>query len=138
MSANIRFLHRLCNDLDAMRRFYGEGIGFNELCYRNTEGSGFVVFESEGLQFMFHRRDAPIERAGGFAWQPGDETGTEPRPSIGVHIEEDEWQACVDRLKSMGAEAQTPDPTWRRNSYWGWTINDPLGETVELWYEPKT
>jgi len=137
MSINIRFLHRLCDDVDAMRRFYGEGLGFKELHYRNDEEYGFVVFESEGFQFMFHRWDGRMEPQRGFAWQPGDAVGTEPRHSLGIHVPEEDWQPTVDRLKRMEVEAMTPEPTWRQESYWGWTLNDPLGETVEIWYEPK-
>ncbi|MHC4939552.1 MAG: VOC family protein [Planctomycetota bacterium] len=137
MSANIRFVHRICDDVDAMRRFYGDGIGFKELSYRNDEQHGWVVFESEGLQFMFHRWDHPMPRPVGFAWQPGDGAGSEPRFSLGIHVPEEEWQATVDRLKAVGVESLTPEPTWRQESYWGWTINDPLGETIEIWHEPK-
>ena len=137
MSVNIRFLHRLCDDVDLMRRFYGDGIGFKEMHYRNDEQYGYVTFESDGLQFMFHRWDSGIPETTGFAWQPGDGAGTEPRWSIGVHVPEEEWAETVQRLKAMRVEASTPDPTWRQEAYWGWTINDPLGGTVEIWYEPR-
>ena len=138
VSANIRFLHRLCHDLDAVRRFYGEGLGFRELSYRNDDEHGWIVFESDGLQFMFHRWAEPLPAKEGFAWQPGDAAGTVPRHSLGVHVPEDEWEATVARLRAMDVDAMTPAPSWRRESYWGWTLRDPLGETVEIWYEPAT
>ncbi|MEM8884566.1 MAG: VOC family protein [Planctomycetota bacterium] len=136
MAARIRFLHRLCHDLDAIRAFYGEGMGFEELSYRNDEEHGWVVFASDGLQFMFHRWPEPLPPVAGFAWQPGDGEGTEPRTSIGVHVPEEDWSATVERLRALDADALTPEPTFRQEAYWGWTLRDPAGETVEIWYEP--
>ncbi|MHC4953861.1 MAG: VOC family protein [Planctomycetota bacterium] len=133
---NIRFLHRLCADVDAMRRFYGEGVGMPEVHYRNDEQHGWVTFESDGFQFMFHRFAGAMPDLSGYAWQPGDEAGTEPRHSLGIEVPAQEFAATVARLRAQHARAMTPAPTWRRDCYWGWTLNDPAGETVELWFEP--
>ena len=30
----------------------------------------------------------------------------------------------------------TDAPTWRQDSYWGWSIKDPMGQTVEVYSSP--
>lgn len=132
---NLRFLHVPCADVQAMRRFYEEGLGMQLASFTDEERWGWAVFQSEGLQLMFHRWDeggeVPVPE--GFAWQPGDGEGTRPAMSYGIELPEADYAETVARLAAQGAPALTPTPTWRQDSYWGWTVRDPGGNTVEVY-----
>ena len=100
------------------------------------EGFGWVCYDSEGLQLMFFRWDTPLPVAEGFAAQPGDGGGESSRSSFSIEIPEADFPAVYERLKTAGSTAMTDAPTWRQESYWGWTVNDPMGDTIELYYSP--
>lgn len=137
-SLNIRFLHALCNDVDAVRAFYTDRLGMDEGTYRNDAEWGWVVYRSEGLQLMFHRwtGPSPAPIAAGWSWQPGDGQGDAPTMSFGLQIPADGYAAVVARVAAAGDPAMTAVPTWRQGSYWGWTVKDPMGHTVELYCTP--
>lgn len=134
-SPNVRFLHALCNDIDAIRSFYSERLGMAESSYRNDAEWGWVVYRSEGVQLMFHRwtGSTPAPVATGWSWQPGDDQGDAPTMSFGLEIPADGYADVVARLTAAGDAAMTAVPTWRQDSYWGWTVKDPMGHTVEVY-----
>ena len=43
-----------------------------------------------------------------------------------------DYEATVQRIREAGFETREPHPTWRQDSYWGWTVRDPAGNTVEV------
>ena len=131
---NVRFLHVLCNDVAPIRRFYSERLGLDEISHRDDTEGGWVAYQCEGLQLMFHRWSGsdPVPVFDGFAWQPGDGEGTVPAMSFAVGIAPEDYRVVVERLQASRDLALTPAPTWRQNSYWGWTVKDPMGNTIEL------
>ena len=132
-TVNIRFLHVPCSDVGAMKDFYADHLGMEVSTYRDDEQFAWCVLQSEGLQLMFHRHaDVPAGPAG-FAWQPGDGAGNRMVMSIGLSVPETDFRAAIDALREAGTEAATPEPTWRQDSYWGWTVRDPGGNTVEVY-----
>lgn len=134
---NIRFLYHYCNDIAAMRAFYTDALGMQETGHMDDEGFGWLCYDCEGLQLMFFRWDAPLPTAEGFAAQPGDGGGESSRASVSIEVPEEDFAAVYARLQTAGAVAMTDAPTWRQDSYWGWTVNDPMGNTIELYYSPK-
>jgi hypothetical protein len=46
---------------------------------------------------------------------------------------EAEFADCYLRLREAGVRAFNEKPEWRRNSYWGYSVMDPMGNTVEVY-----
>ena len=134
---NVRFLYGFCNDLVAMRRFYSEVVGLKEGSFKDEPQFGWLVYECEGFQFMFFRSDKPLPVSAEFADQPGEDGGTLCAISWSVEVPEADYPAAVGRILSSGARTQAPTPTWRQKSYWGFTVLDPMGNTVEVYSKPK-
>jgi hypothetical protein len=52
-------------------------------------------------------------------------------------VQEQDFRATVGRLKKGLYKSLTPNPTWRQQSYWGFTVLDPMGNTVEVYCTVK-
>ena len=134
---NLRFVHAFCDDVPATKAFYGDRLGMTLQSTMDDEPHGWVVMQSEGFQLMFHRWDhGPLQRSHEWSWQPGDGAGELPTISFGIEVPEDDYRAVVDGLMAADTEAITPTPTWRQGCYWGWTVRDPNGNTVEIYTMP--
>jgi predicted lactoylglutathione lyase len=57
--------------------------------------------------------------------------------SFSVQVPEEDSAALVQGVREAGTETMTASPTWRQDSYWGWTVRDPAGNTVELYWMPS-
>ena len=134
---HLRFAFHFANDLAAMRRFYGEGLGMKELMFVDEERAGFLVYQTEGLQLMFFRSEKPLPVADAWASQPGWEGGTVEIDSWGIEVPEKDLGRTVERLRSLGAPFFRSDPEWRQTSYWGVSVRDPMGRTIEVYSVPK-
>jgi catechol 2,3-dioxygenase-like lactoylglutathione lyase family enzyme len=132
---NIRFVYNFCNDLGAMRRFYTDLLGLDEVAY--SEEHRYLCYRSEGFQFMFFRPDAEVPAREGWADQPGYDGGTTFVTSWSVEVPAGEFAATVARLREAGVACFAADPDWRVDSYWGFTVKDPMGNTVEVYATPK-
>ena len=133
----LRWLFAMCQDLDAVREFYTDAVGLQELSFRNDEDWGWLHYDCGGVAMTFNRAEADMPAREGFAWQPGGGTGEMPEVSWGIEIPEDDFEATVERVKNTGAPCQTDAPEWRQESYWGFTVKDPAGNTVELYTTPS-
>jgi catechol 2,3-dioxygenase-like lactoylglutathione lyase family enzyme len=133
---NVRFVYNFCKDLAAMRRFYTDVLGMTEKSYNDEQG--WLVYESEGLELMFFRADG---EAGEREWavQPGGGSGTAEITSWSVEVPEGDFAATVKRLDQGGVPVQGDGnvPDWRQACYWGITVMDPAGFTVEVYTVPK-
>jgi hypothetical protein len=89
------------------------------------------------MQYMFFRWDHEIPIRKEWAWQPGDGMGKAPIMSISIEIPEKEYRSIVQRLRVASVKTLTKTPTWRQMSYWGWTVKDPMGNTIEVYAVPK-
>lgn len=114
---------RPTDDIEALLRFYREGLGFDVL-YRFTDHDGFdgVILGNRGAPYHLEFTRAHGHFAGRAPTQdhllvlylPGNE----------------EWQAAVDRMKAAGF---LPIPSF--NAYWdkqGLTFEDPDGYRVVI------
>ena len=133
----LKYLYGFLNDVSEMRAFYSDRLALKETSYTDTEEWGWLAYDLEGTQLMFFRLDGKTPVPEGWAWQPG-ETIEEavPRMSFSILYTLDQLREAVKRLKDGKVDAQTPDPTWRQGSYWGWTIRDPMGNTIEVFASP--
>lgn len=134
-AVNVRFIFNYCNDLAAMRRFYSQLVGLKEKDYR--EEWGYLCYASEGLEFMFFRSDKEMPHIDEWSDQPGWEGGTLKITSWAIHIPEMMFKDVFERLHSAGVKMLTDSPEWRVDNYWGITVMDPMGYTVELYTIPK-
>jgi catechol 2,3-dioxygenase-like lactoylglutathione lyase family enzyme len=133
--ANVRFVYTFCNDLAAMRRFYTDLLGLDEAGY--SEDHRYLCYQCEGFQLMFFRPHAEVPVKEGWADQPAYDGGSEYVASWSVEVPAEELAATVERLRAAGVESFAAEPDWRVNSYWGFTVKDPMGNTVEVYATPK-
>lgn len=134
-SVNVRFVYNFCNDLAAMRRFYTDLLGLPEAAF--SEEHRYLCYQSEGFQFMFFKPDAEVPARADWADQPAYDGGTTFVTSWSVEVPEEEFAAVVARLREAGVECFAEEPDWRVDSYWGFTVKDPMGNTVEVYAAPK-
>ena len=134
---SIKFLYSYCKDVDAVRHFYTDIIGMDEQAYMNTEEWGWLNYECGGLEYMFFRSDETASAPDGFAAQPGGAGGKLPIPSWTIVLEEEAFAGAVKKLQDEKVNAQQEKPLWLQDSYWGWAVHDPAGNTLELSTVPK-
>ncbi len=134
---SLKFLYNQCNDVKAIKEFYGDALGMEIASFMDKPEFGWVNIRSDGLEFMFFRADNKIDVPTEFAFQPGDGGGPRTAASWSVCVPEAEFRATVERLRKSGAKAMTKTPTWRQDSYWGYTVLDPAGNTVEVYCAVK-
>jgi len=133
-NAQIKFIFNHCNDVKAMRRFYGELIGLKETAF--NEEWGYLCFRTGGLDFMYFQSTEPVPVVREFASQPGYEGGTLSMVSWAIEVPEPDFAAAVKRLKDAGVTSFNDKPDWRQDSYWGYSVLDPMGMTVEVYVSP--
>jgi len=133
---NLRFVYSMCNDVGEVRMFYTDLLGMSEIGFMDEEQFGWVGYDSEGVQFMFFRWDEKLPSREEWDWQPGDGAGDAPGMSISVEVPEDGCGELIEGIRKAGILSMTDSPTWRQKSYWGWTVKDPAGNTVELYWRP--
>lgn len=129
------FVHMfiLCNSIEAMRGFYVKLLGMEEsYC---IEGE-YLDVNTAGIQLLFFKHETEVLVPSGWSWQPGWEGGIETRPSFSVRVPEEEFPGLVERIRELHIPRYNEYPEWRNNGYWGYTIKDPMGLTLELFVEP--
>ena len=135
--ANIRFLYTFCNDVKLIRAFYTDLLGMTEVSFMDTEDFGWLAYQCEGLQYMFFRADSELPHEHRWAEQPGESVeGAAPLMSFSLEYNEGDLRKLVMQAREAGIKAASENPTWRQQSYWGWTVKDPMGNTIELYAAP--
>ena len=136
--ATIRFLFNVCNDVAAMRRFYVEVLGLAEGSFVDKPEFGWLALKCDGFEAMWFRAETPLPVPGVWASQPGWQGGTADVCSWAIFIPEDRFAAVFERLVAEKAPLFAPVPMWRQGSYWGLSVRDPMGATVEVYTTPAT
>jgi catechol 2,3-dioxygenase-like lactoylglutathione lyase family enzyme len=134
--ARFRFVFNVCNDVAAMRRFYVDILGFEEEAYMDTPEFAYLSVRSDDWEAMWFRADARLPVATEFASQPGWEGGTVEATSWAVWVPEERFGAVREALAAAGASFYHSEPAWRQDSYWGLSVLDPMGVTIELYTVP--
>jgi catechol 2,3-dioxygenase-like lactoylglutathione lyase family enzyme len=114
---------RPTDDLDAVLRFYRDGLGL-ELLDRFEDHEGFdgIILGLAGAPYHLE-----------FTHRRGHRVGRSPSPEhlLVLHLPEPgRWQLAVERLLRAGLQ-----PVRAENPYWdvsGWTFEDPDGYRVVL------
>ncbi|MHC4779027.1 MAG: VOC family protein, partial [Planctomycetota bacterium] len=116
---------------------YSKFLGMHELGFMDQEEFGWVGYDCEGMQLMFFKWDEELPARDKWDWQPGDGAGDQPGLSFSIELPEDEARETIARLREGKVKSMSDAPTWRQASYWGWTVRDPAGNTVEVYWHPK-
>ncbi|MDC1141980.1 hypothetical protein OAU50_02725 [Planctomycetota bacterium] len=136
--ANIRFLYAFCNDIKPIRAFYTDLLGMEETSHMDEDRFGWLAYQCDGLQYMFFRWDSELPIEARWACQPGEEINDSAGlMNFSLEYGFDDFQKLVPQVIEAGGPVEKPKPTWRQSSYWGWTIKDPMGNTIEVYSAPK-
>lgn len=131
IKAKINFIYQSCNDLEAMRSFYGGLIGMTETSYREGP-EGWLVYQCDGFQFMIFPAGHELPVPDGWGMQPGWEGGDREYLSWSLIVAEADFAAIVRKLLDKGVDCFNEEPQWCQDSYWSFPVRDPMGNTVEV------
>jgi catechol 2,3-dioxygenase-like lactoylglutathione lyase family enzyme len=136
---NVKFVYSLCNDIEAMRHFYTDLLGMEEIAFYSDEEQKFGYLSylcAGGLEFDFFYTGQEVAVQKDWSWQPGYEGGTSPITSWSVQIPEADFPTVVARLQKDGVKSFNENPFWCLDSYWAFPVADPQGYTVEVYSIP--
>lgn len=135
--ASLRFLYLIANDLKQLRHFYSEIIGMKENSYYEDEQFGWLSYHMEGLEMDWFRSEQTIPVIKEWAMQPGYPGGSKEIISWSIELDESEFPKVIEQIKKEDIPQFQKEPEFRQDSYWGFSVMDPMGNTVELYYVPK-
>lgn len=130
----IKFIYNTCNDVEAMRAFYIDLLGLPLTSFRNDEKGKWLEYNCSGIEFIWHLSPDKVEAAAEFSRQPGWDGGTLDRASCSIEYSKEGFFDVVERLKQAGVTAAKPEAE-DRGSYWAFPVLDPLGNTVEPYFQ---
>ncbi len=131
VDVKINFIYQSCNDVGAMRHFYGDLLGMKEVSFREGP-EGWLVYQCEGFQFMIFPAGYELPVPEGWGMQPGWKGGDREYLSWSIVVPEADFAATVKGLLDDGVESFHDTPQWRQDSYWSFPVRDPMGNTVEV------
>jgi hypothetical protein len=134
---SIRFIFTMCNDIVAMRHIYSELIGLEEISFKDDEEWGWLSYKCDGFQLMIFRAEEELPIREDWSWQPGYGGGPMEATSWSIEVPEEDYPEIVKRIQSDEVKKYSDKPEWRQDSYWGFSILDPMGNTIEIYTEPK-
>lgn len=124
--SGVKFLYIHANDLAAMRGFYTDRIGLEEIYFQTGQALGY---NSDGFQFTVLAASG-VAQPDGWATQPGWQGATSPLISWSVELSEVEFKRAVESTAQAGDASLHVVPQWV--GYWSHPVRDPMGNTVEL------
>lgn len=132
--AKLKFLFLMGNDLKKIQSFYNDGLG---IATGGDPEQGWLDVDL-GIHMIYFKSDFDIAQIKEWAWQPGYKGGSGNLTSWSIELEMDSFKKALLGLKKTGAPLLNEKPEWRRDSYWGLTVKDPMGNTIEVYTTPKT
>ncbi len=137
MNIQVSTLFYWCNDIDQTRAFYTDVLGFTETSYRNDEKMGWLSYELDNLAVNFMRTTTPLAVAAEWARQPGWAGGTLEAHSLVLQVSQADFEAIIGRAQQLGVKIHEAYPQGDPSKYLQHFLMDPMGNTVELYYEAK-
>lgn len=137
MKAQVSTLFYWCNDIDKTRSFYTDVLGLKETSYRNDDKMGWLGYELDNLALYFLRSTKSLLIAKEWARQPGWTEGTLEAHSLILQVGKADFDAVVSRAKNAGVKIHDKEPRGESSKYLQHFLMDPMGNTVELYYEAK-
>ncbi len=128
----VKFLYLSCSDLDAMRGFYTDLVGIDEMYFSAEER--MLAYDCAGFQFTILESDQAVSVDEDWGRQPGWTGGTGTTTSWSVALTDDTYPDAIERLKKADVPALHDNPVWVH--YWSFPVRDPMGNTVEVTLAP--
>jgi len=125
--SGVKFLYVPVSDLDAMRHFYTELVGLDEIYFAADEA---LAYDCDGLQFTMLFDPNPPAVPEGWATQPGWRGATVAAMSWSIELTEAGFRGAVSRSAEAGVIALHDVPQWV--GYWSYPVKDPMGYTAEI------
>lgn len=129
----IKFIYIFCNDLQAMRYFYTNILGLNEIYYSDPP-DGTVAYDCDGLQFTIINNPKAQQAPKDWAWQPGWKEGNGAITGWSICLTENNYSSVIQKLHTNEVESYYQNPKWL--NYWSYPVKDPMGNTVEVVLTP--
>jgi hypothetical protein len=133
----LSFLFLVANDLSQIRHFYSDVVGLIENSYFEDDKFGWISYHMNGLEMDWFRADNPLPVVDEWTMQPGYPGGTKEMISWAIEIDETKFFEVVEKCKGEKYPIFQEEPQFRQDSYWGFSVRDPMGNTVELYYVPQ-
>lgn len=127
-------LFLMCNDVAQVEKFYGQILGIK---VTGSAIEGYIDVDA-GIHITFFKGDYELPIQKDWAWQPGYKGGTANIASWTIKFNDVEFRKALAKIKSEQVESLKDTPEWRHDSYWGYTVKDPMGNTIELYTVPKS
>ena len=137
MNIQVSTLFYWCNDIDKTREFYTGVLGFKEVSYRNDDKMGWLSYELDNLAVNFLRATTPLAIETEWARQPGWIGGVREAHSLVLQVSKSDFNTIVSRAKSTGIKMHDEYPQGDASKYLQHFLMDPMGNTVELYFEEK-
>ncbi|HUT98610.1 MAG TPA: VOC family protein [bacterium] len=132
---SVNFIYNFTSSLEDTRHFYTDLLGMEEMAYKPEWN--YLCYKFGDLEFMFFGAQGELAHPTEYADQPGWPGGTLETTSWSVQVPESDFAETVGRLKAGGVPTFSAKPEWRVDSYWGFTVRDPNGVTVEVYTTPQ-
>lgn len=132
--AQLKFLFRMGNDMARLKDFYCNNL---ELVCTGAPEQGYLDVNLGAISLLFFQSDYEIKTPNEFAWQPGYKGSDANLNSFSLaYTDEGDFRSVIKKLQSSQYPKLKNKPEWRRDSYWGFTVRDPMNTTFELYFIP--
>jgi hypothetical protein len=125
------FIFNICNDVDKMRFFYTELLGFQELGYKK---GAFVDYKFKETTIMFSAKEDIFSDMKSYSDR--HQNGSEPI-SWSIEVEEDLFPELLNKLCKSGVKTLQKVPAWNHDGFWSFSVLDPMGNNIQIYMEPK-
>lgn len=135
METKINTLFYWCNNVAEMRYFYSDLLGLEETYFLDDDTHGWLTYKLHGVQVVFMRASQTLPIQAGWARQPGWLEGTQELPSLVLEMTLEHFQKVVEGLIAQGFHCFDPEPRGTKDKYLKQFVMDPMGYTIELYYQ---
>lgn len=135
IEVQFKFMFLMGNNIGKLLHFYQDVL---QVPTEGSEENGWADVKLGSTHMIYFKSDSDIPYIKEWAWQPGYKGGAGNLTSWSLGFPESEFRNLFERLKSNKIEMLFPKPEWRRDEYWGLSVKDPMGNTLELYTVPSS
>lgn len=116
-----------------MKEFYTDIIGLEET---SNPDLPFLTYKSESITISIFQAKNRIQPVEGWVALPGHEGGSLETFAWSIQIPAPFFSEVVRNIKQAQIETLENAPVWCEDSFWAFSVKDPMGNTVELFSVP--